>query len=194
MTDTSAVRLATAADEPAIMALCRLMWAENGMFAMAEDKVREKLAKAFRRDLAMACVIGEPGGELKACLVMEIGQVWYSKDWHLGDLINFVHPDHRQSNHANEIVAFAKKSAVDIGLPLLMGIVTNHRTLAKVRLLRRSLGNPVGAFFVHNSPWQQDETAQEMWLGVSDMRAMTRGGKRARRKRQRATERPTTHG
>lgn len=150
MNDTPTVRLATSADEAGLIELCRLMHGENGLFQMSEAKVRARVQNSFRREGGAIGVIG-PHDDICAAVMLELAQLWYTDDWHVADLMVFVHPEHRRSNCIKALIDFARTTAVGIGLPMLSGVVSNTRTEAKVRLYQRALGAPVGAFFVYNS-------------------------------------------
>ncbi len=65
---------------------------------------------------------------------------------HLEELIVFTDPEHRKSNHAQALIQWMKDQVKNTGLPLMTGIMSNHRTEAKVRLYSRMLPK-VGAFF-----------------------------------------------
>jgi hypothetical protein len=70
-----------------------------------------------------------------------------------------------EENYGPRLIEFAKKCADEIGLPLTIGILTNQRMEGKVRLYRRSLGVPAGAWFVHfpqGMGWQ-NELNEEFW-------------------------------
>lgn len=179
MTDTPSVRIADASDEEEIMGLCRLLHAENGLFDMQESKVRDVLRMAFAKKGGMCGVIGKPGA-IEAVIYLLISQFWYSGDWHLEELFSFVHPDHRRSKNSDFLVEKAKEWSTTLNLPLVIGIVSNDRVLPKVRLYRKRLGNPSGAFFVYNSKWVENaEGSPDLWK--RDNHA-TRGGRGARRR------------
>lgn len=152
MTEASKVRVATPGDEEGLMALCRLLHAENGLFPMDEDLVREMLWRAFDRQGGTIGVIG-PRDALQGMIAIMISRFWYSKQPYLEELFNFVHPEHRRSAHAKALIAFSRRCADEIGIPLLIGVVSNLRTEAKVKLYERQLGKPAGAFFLYpNQP------------------------------------------
>jgi hypothetical protein len=158
MLTTSRVRRAEPADEPEILAMCREMHAENGMFTMSDERVREIIGRAFNRQGAIIGVIGE-SGRLEGSIYLMITSIWYSTDWHLEELWNFVRPQFRKTGNAEELIRFAKRCGDEIGLPVVIGIMSNIRTEAKVRIYRRQLGNPIGAFFLHNPLCQMNATA-----------------------------------
>ena len=157
--DLSIVRKAGPEDAADVMGLCRLLADENAQFVMSEIKVAHKLMAALAPQLvqpgyipmpAICGVIGEPGG-LKASIFLEVGCLWYTDELGLHELWNFVHPDHRRSDHAKTLIEFAKACQQAIGLPLSIGVISNSRTEAKVRLYRRRLGEPAGAFFTYKA-------------------------------------------
>jgi hypothetical protein len=55
------------------------------------------------------------------------------------------------ANFDIHLISFGKKCAIDIGVPLMMGILSGERTEAKVRLYCRQFGTPAGAFFLSNA-------------------------------------------
>lgn len=153
MTD-SRVRVASAGDEDEVMNLCRALHAENGLFSMDEDRVRGTLRMAFEKKGGLLGVIGDPG-KIEAIIYMLFAQFWYSNDWHLEELFSYVHPDHRKSSNATDLIDFAKRCSTEIGIPLIIGVVSNTRTEQKVKLYQRKFDKPNGAFFVFNSKWQK---------------------------------------
>jgi len=147
------VRLAEPADEEAVMAMARRLWEENGLFSLNENKVRDQLRRYFNREGTIVGVIG-PVGDLEASTCLCINEYYYSDDWHLSELWNFVDKEFRRSRNAEALIEFGKSLANKMGCPLLTGIITNKQMAGKVRLYRRLLGQPAGAFFVHNAEWK----------------------------------------
>ena len=64
------------------------------------------------------------------------------------ELFNFVRTEHRKSDYAARLIAYAKMCSDKMGLPLMMGILSNHRTEQKIRLYERQL-EKAGAYFVY---------------------------------------------
>lgn len=146
------VRLAHAGDEEALMVLCRLLHQENGAFPMDEDRVREILHSAFQRQGGMIGVVdSEDGTSLDGCIVLTLQQMWYSNEWYLGELFLFVHPERRRGGPAARLIRFGKEMATKLGLPLVIGVLSNQRTEEKVRMYQRELGPPAGAFFMYGA-------------------------------------------
>ncbi len=141
------VRLAKPDDEDEIMRICIMLHQENGIFSMDEQKVRDKVRECLYQRGGIMGVVGEPG-RIEAVICLTLGQAWYSSDWSLEEHFAFVLPNHRRSENAKELVVFAKGCARELKLPLMIGILSNERTEAKVRLYQRQLGAPAGAFFL----------------------------------------------
>jgi hypothetical protein len=76
--------------------------------------------------------------------------MWYSRDVFIEELFNYVRPAFRSSSNSQDLIAFGKAVADATELRLLIGVLSNIRTEAKVRLYRKALGSPVGAYFVHD--------------------------------------------
>lgn len=167
------VRLAMKAEEEELMEMCREIHAENGLVSMAEDKVRSMLNRAFNKEGGIIGVIGKPGS-LEAIIMIVMTNFWSSNDTHLEELFSYVRrpfrtkyngPDTIKMPHAEALVNFAKKCSDDIGVPLVIGIITNKRMAGKVRLYRSILGYPAGAYFVVNPKWinGEDLTNEDFW-------------------------------
>jgi GNAT superfamily N-acetyltransferase len=80
-----------------------------------------------------------------------MARFWYTEDFHLEELYNFVHPDYRKSDNAKALIDFAKNTAEKINVPLMIGIISNHRTEQKIRLYQRRLGKPSGGYWLYNA-------------------------------------------
>ena len=142
------VRLATPKDEEKILDLLMLMHEENGLFEMDNDSVREMVRKVLNRENGIIGVI-DAEEEIEAAVCLVIDKLWYAKTWCLNDVFNFVAPKYRRSTRAKSLISFAKRYSDQVGIPLLMGIVSNVRTEAKIKLLERQL-QKAGAFFIYN--------------------------------------------
>lgn len=149
------VRLAAPEDEADILSMCERLHQENGLFKLSMDKVRECLRKYYGREGAIVGVIGARG-KLEASTCLELSNFYYTNDLHLGELWNFVDAPYRKSANAEALIQFCKSCADQMKMPLFTGIITNKQMAGKVRLYRKQLGNPVGAFFIHNSHWRTE--------------------------------------
>jgi hypothetical protein len=144
---SSIVRVATEKDESRIFEILCLAEKENAMFPMDEDKVIAFIRRATLKDGGIIGIVGE--GQAEATVGLIIEQAWYTTSWSLGERWNFVHPDFRKTDHVSKLIGFSKKCADELGLPLDIGILSNIRTEAKIRLYKRHF-KFMGAFFSYN--------------------------------------------
>lgn len=158
------VRLATRDDEDQIVQLLHVMHAENALLPLNETCAKKFFARAFDKQGGIIGVIGDPG-DIRAILYLLITKWWYTDCYHLEEIFNFVRPDVRRSNHARTLIGFAKQCSDELKLPLVIGVLTNSRMEGKVRLYRRELGIPAGAFFVHGATWAEDagHSSEDFW-------------------------------
>lgn len=144
------VRSAVPADFDAIMAMCRELYAENGAVNVDWPSVTDAIIDGVNGKQSCLGVIGEPCA-LEAMIYLRISRMWYSTEIILEELFCYVTGAHRRSNNAKALLQFARTSSDKLGVPLLIGIISNERTVEKVRLYSRHLGAPAGAFFLHNA-------------------------------------------
>ena len=136
-------------EEPNVMELCHSLHLENGIFTMNDEKVKSMLAKAFNREGGILAGVGPPG-KLEGLIYILLSSFWYSDDPHFEELFLYVHPDHRKTRNAVELLKFAKWCADETGFPLFIGILSNHSTERKELLYERQLHqNSNGKFFVY---------------------------------------------
>lgn len=145
--DCPDVRLAVIEDRPAIVALTNELHGENGLFRIASGKVDHMLDRYFNREGAVIGVIGDVGAPV-ATIYLGIDQLVYTDDWALVEQWNFVHPEHRRTNYARQLIGYAKKVSDGLKLPLMVGILSNKRTEAKVRLYEQML-DKAGCYFIY---------------------------------------------
>jgi N-acetylglutamate synthase-like GNAT family acetyltransferase len=154
------VRIATRADEPEIIRLLKIMHAEGGMLPLSIPRAREMFNRAFDKTGGIIGVIG-PKNDIKAMIFLNISHYWYTDECHVEEIYNFVRQDHRKSEYAKDLINFAKDCADKLKMPLVIGVLTNQRMESKVRLYRRILGTPVGAFFVYGANWVNLELSND---------------------------------
>ena|SRR5712675_1124810 len=153
----SMVRIAGPQDYDEVWRLLMASHAENGIFPLAEDKVRwfvnrilypETIPANDTGTRGVMGVIGPVGAALEAIVFIVIGTFWYSGDKHLEEMTVFVDPNHRRSGHAVALLNWMKAQVELTGLPLMTGILSNHRTEAKCRLYQRQLPKMGEFYFV----------------------------------------------
>lgn len=164
MTSPSVVRPAVLSDEPEIWRLLRLMHEENALFPLSEHKVQFYLDRALRPheisadDTGPRGIIGAigPSGSLEAMIMLVLSAPWYSDVIGMDDCVSFVDPNHRRSDHAKVLIAYAKNMVDEIrkshsDFTMTLGVVSTQRTAAKIRLYERQL-TQVGAYFIYPPP------------------------------------------
>lgn len=153
------VRIASADDEDGLMSLCCDLHHENALLPMNEDRVRRTLRRGLNKEDGVIGVIGDVG-ELQGAMVLVMGQLWYSDSWCIEELFSYVRPEFRCTKHAHDLIDFAKRTSAELGLPLMIGILSNARTEAKVRLYSRKFGPPAGAYFLYGATTGQINVRQ----------------------------------
>lgn len=153
------VRVAGVEDERDIWPMLETAYHENGhMFAALDpDRAQEHMRAGTRRKGAIVGVIDNDNGLPVATIGLIPMQWWWSKQFFIQDLWNYVRPEYRKSNMANDLATFSKwcvdEWARGFGYPvyLITGVQSIHRTREKVRLLRRHY-NEIGASFIYPAP------------------------------------------
>ena len=153
------VRLAKPEDEDEIFEICKMLHEENALFPMSEGKVRNRIKECTEQRGGIIGVVGSPG-HIEAVICLTLGSLWYTDAWCLDEHFNYVLPNHRRSDNAKELIIFAKACAQELKLPLMIVILSNERTEAKVRLYKRQLGAPSGAFFLVGATTGQSRHAE----------------------------------
>lgn len=144
---TSPVRKAVLADRPEILEMCVENHKDNGQFSLSRSKVEGMVDKAFNRGGTIIGVVGH--APIAGMLLLNISQFWYSDDWALEEIQNYVRPQHRKSTYAKDMMNFARRCSDELGIPLVIGVVSNERTRAKMELYKRQFGEPCGGYFIH---------------------------------------------
>lgn len=145
------IRPATQDEAGAIMGLLRVMHAEVGMLPLSEDRTRETVNRCLTLG---AVLVAEHEGDLVATMGLAPGQWWYSDAKHLSEIWTFVHPQHRRSTHARDMLIFADAMAKDLDVPFFAGVTSSVQTEGKCRLYRRIL-RPIGQSFAGGADVRQ---------------------------------------
>ena len=155
MTDTGEnleIRVATPDDMDVIMEHAILAAQEAGFVNPDMDILVSEVWAALNQDHGLCAVIGQPGGMIEGGVLLRIGKMWYSHAPVLEERVIFIHPEYRKApgGRATKLCDFSKKVADTLGMPLLIGVSSTHRTAAKIRLYERQFGKQSGAFFLYN--------------------------------------------
>lgn len=141
------VRYATPADYPQIIAMSEALHEENGHGNIDYPTAEAAIISAINLDRAIIGIIG-PVGAIQGIIFLRFASFWYSKEVFLEELFLFVVPEYRKGTHlARSLLTFAKSTSERLNLPLMIGVLSNHRTKAKLRLYEKNLGAPVGGYF-----------------------------------------------
>lgn len=143
------VRLAVPEDLPGLLALMRVACAEDAQHEMDEERVLNMLRRYYDKQGAIIAVIGEVGNP-EAYLLMILDEIWYAKPGTLQllELSLFVHPEYRKSDRAKQLMQFSKQASENLAVDLTIGVFSNSRTEAKIRLYQRQF-KTVGAYFMY---------------------------------------------
>ena len=157
---------ATMADLPEVMELCRALNKENGIFDMDDDCTEQTLKRALRGGSNQEGILGviREDSKIVAMIMLVCTHYWYTQKFHIEELFSYVAPEHRRSSYADALIRFAMHSAEQLGIPLMIGVITNRQLEPKVRLYRRRLGMPAGAFFLWNAEWYNERALNtDLW-------------------------------
>jgi len=163
MAEELKIRLGTPEDESAMLDLALRAWEENGIKGVNPEKMLGMIKPALYLWQGLVGIIGKPDEKIEGAVLLRTSQMWYSDEWMLEEKAIFVDPEFRSAKggRARKLCEFSKKVADDLGIPLIIGVLSNHRTEAKVRLYERQFGPPAGAFFLYNVQTGHDEHVTE---------------------------------
>ena len=146
MNKTPVVRAARPDDWNEIMQMCELLHEENGTVDVHWPTVEATIARGINNDLAMIGVIGKTGS-IEGMAYVKFATMWYSVTPILEELFIFVRPECRRSPNAKTLLRWVRATKEKLGVKLIIGVISNAKTQAKLRLYQRELGQPVGGYF-----------------------------------------------
>jgi len=161
-TKPETVRIASIADEPALLELMVIDLKENAerVAPINEDRVLDCIQGCTRRRGGVCGVI-DVDGKPVATVILHPYQWYFSMQWYWMEITNFVHPDHRKSRHAADLLQFQRwwtdQMSKQFGhqVYLLCGVLTARRVFAKILMYRRRFAQ-VGAAFLYPAPnWKE---------------------------------------
>lgn len=147
------VRIGTPEDVDDIMEIAMMACEENGFVNPNPRRLLEDIWPALNMDRGIIGIVGSPARRTEGAVLLRIGKMWYSDQDVLEEKAIFIHPDFRNAKggRARRLVEFSKSASDQLGIPLIIGVLSNNRTEAKVRLYERHFGQPSGAFFLYNA-------------------------------------------
>ncbi len=153
MTDspTLTVRTGTLADLKEMMELSMMATDENSFVSPNPQKLLQVIYPALCQVNGIVGIVGEPGGIIEGAVLLTVGTVWYSDEVTLEEKAIFVHPDYRlaKGGRMARLAEFSKRASDSLGIPLMIGVLSNERTEAKVRAYGRIFGPPSGAYWLY---------------------------------------------
>lgn len=163
MFDNFGVRIGTPDDVHPMMDLAMQACDENGFVDPNPKKLLAEIWPALNLENGIVGIIQDEGAGLEGAILLRVGTMWYSDAQVLEERAIFIHPDYRSAKggRARRLCEFSKRTADGLGIPLIIGVLSNHRTEAKVRLYERQFGRPSGAFFLYNATTGVHRTAAE---------------------------------
>jgi hypothetical protein len=166
MTEEIYVRVATPEDFEPVMSLAMMVARENGIFEPDMNMVVADIWPALNGDKGLVGVIGTPGEDLQGFVLLRVGNLWYSPAEIIEEKTVFVAPKYRSAKggRARKLCEFSKKVADELGLPLIIGVVSSHRTKGKEGLYNRLFGPPAGAFWLYGvktGEWESRAAQEE---------------------------------
>jgi hypothetical protein len=151
MDENLQIRLATTDDMDEVMKLAFMAAEENGFLDASGVLLAQAVWPALNNDHGLCGVIGD--SILEAFVLLTIGTLYYSTQPCVEEKVVFVHPDFRSAKggRARRLCEFSKHVADTLDLPLMIGVCSNSRTRAKVRMYERIFGPPAGAYFLYRT-------------------------------------------
>jgi len=155
MTDSTdlRIRIGVPEDLDEIMKLAVSATEENGFLNPSASKLAAEIWPALHQDHGIVGIIGRHNGPIEGLVLLRIGHMWYSETMIVEEKAIFIYPEFRSAKggRAKKLCEFSKQVADNLGIPLIIGVLSNSRTEAKVRMYERQFGPPSGAFFLYGA-------------------------------------------
>jgi hypothetical protein len=153
MFDDLNIRVGTPDDIHQLMDLAMNASNELAFVDYDPEKILGEIWAALHQEGGVVGVIGEVGGQIEGAVLLRTGAMWYSSKTVLEEKGIFIHPDFRSSraHRGRRLCEFSKRVADQLGVPLIIGILSNDRLEAKGRLYERQFGKPSGMFFLYGA-------------------------------------------
>jgi hypothetical protein len=153
MTGEIPIRIGTPADLDDMMDIAMNASDENGFVKPSVNKMLHEIYAALHRDHGLMGIIGIPGSRAEGAVLLRVGTMWYSDDPVIEEKAIFIREEFRaaKGGRARRLCRFSRFVADGMNIPLIIGVLSNHRTEGKVRMYQREFGPPSGAFFLHNA-------------------------------------------
>lgn len=147
------VRIGTPQDVHPMMDLALAACEENGFVDPNPQKLLAEIWTALNQEGGLVGIIEGENGILEGAVLLRLGSMWYSDAQVIEEKAIFIHPNYRSAKggRARRLCEFTKQVADTLEIPLIIGVLSNHRTKGKIKLYERQFGEPSGAFFLYNA-------------------------------------------
>ena len=147
------IRAGVPDDLDEMMQIAMMATDENAFLDPNPGKLAAEMWPALHQDHGIVGIIGPKNGMIQGAVLLRIGNMWYSDEPVVEEKAIFIHPEYRSAKggRAKQLCEFSKKVADSLGIPLIIGVLSNSRTEAKVRMYKRQFGEPSGAFFLYGA-------------------------------------------
>ena len=153
------VRLAGPDDETAILQLLFRDVEENASHIAppSADRILAQIRLGTQQKGGFTAIIDGPDGTPVAVAILNSAQWWWSEQFYLGDIVTYVHPDHRQSRYIDDLLDFERWLSDEMTAQygervyLLCGVLGTRRMRAKIMLFWRRF-TEVGRAFLYPAP------------------------------------------
>jgi N-acetylglutamate synthase-like GNAT family acetyltransferase len=151
--DDLQIRTATVDDLPEVMRLATEVAKENALFDTSIEHLLKIVWPCLTQQTGIIGVIGKRGGKIEGMVVLVVGTLAYSDTPCVEEKCVFVRKEFRSANggRAHKLLGFSKMTAERLGLPLLIGVLSNTETRNKVKMYEREFGEAAGCFWVWNA-------------------------------------------
>jgi hypothetical protein len=164
MTEELNIRIGKKEDVDEVMRIAMMACEENGFVEPNPERLLDDIWPALNLEQGMVGIIGPKGTkEVQGAVLLRIGNLWYSDKKIIEEKAIFVDPKYRSAKggRAKKLCEFSKKVSDELGIPLVIGVLSNHRTAGKVRMYQRIFGEPSGAFFLYQAKTGEWKDAAE---------------------------------
>lgn len=164
ITKPTNVRVVQHGDEDKLYRFIAAGHEESAIYPMSGYKVNKLIDAAIQQThpIIIGIIDSPVCNEIAASICIVYEQLWYTDEWHLGELWNNVRPDYRRSNYAKDLIQFGKWVSDAAERALNIGIVTTDRMEAKIRLYKRQNLQQTGAYFIYNINLAHGPAAREV--------------------------------
>lgn len=164
MPEELSIRVGNPQDLDAVMEIAMMACEENGFVQPSPSRLLMDIWPALNLDEGVMGLIGPKGtSEVQGAVLLRVGHMWYSDQRAIEEKAVFIRPEYRSAKggRARKLCEFSKQVADELELPLIIGVLSNHRTAGKVRMYQRIFGEPSGAFFLYKAKTGSWQTAAE---------------------------------